>query len=66
MIEAADDEQRREILPSAINITVQQHSVELRPFYLSDDFMKALMKLEFVPMGETRVNYGLTESGLSS
>ena len=59
MIEAADNEQRREILTSAISIKAQQHSAELGPFYLSDKFMKALMKLEFVPMGETRVNFGL-------
>ena len=65
MIEVTDDDQRREILTSAIKIAPQQHTVELGTFYLSNEFMKALMKLEFVPMGETRVNYGLMESGLS-
>ena len=65
MIEAVDDEQRQEILTSAIGIKAQQHSVELGPFYLSEEFMKALMKLEFVPMDETRVKFGLMELGLS-
>ena len=64
MIEAADNEQLRKILTSAMKIAVQQHTVELGPFYLSDEFMKALMKLEFLPMGETRVNYSLMETGL--
>ena len=65
MEECEDEDELRKILEDAMYATAAAYTIELDSFYLSDTFIKALAKLDFVPMGSEEVLFELLEKGLS-
>ena len=63
--EGKDEDKVCDRIEDAMQAMAAQFNIELNNCYLSDKFIKSLVKLDFVPMGTDDVLFALLDRGMS-